>query len=589
MGKAKELSELAKEQRSLQRTLGLKRPLSWLIGLPIFLVFLVLPYLAYTQPQLFEAWAPTKAALPNTTTQSNDQASTQTTAEIPQPAQPMPIAADKAPINAHPSMINLPGNHDRQQTPFFLDRVWNPGPVAAAHQTWENDCQACHTGNFSRVEDKSCTSCHGKMGLHVAQASKNEVNYEEPRCATCHRDHKGRESLAEQNRHFTGIECSSCHQDIKKAAPKTETENVADFAGTKHPPFRLTVAKVKEGSMQISSSHQGHWTKALSTASVENSKIAAQSAEFRRVRMNAGKANSPGAADSITEPNSLKFPHDVHLSKNGVESRTEKKVLKCAACHTPADTPSGFEPIVMEKHCQECHSLAFEPALPDREVPHGAAHLALDTIAEFYGFLKQNPDLQNRVGQGRAVALSRPGKEKDDRPVIYPAMSGNPTVQANFAAKQLFEKNACAVCHEVWQTNKPGKILSPGAKLTQYSIGAITPAHTWMPLAQFNHKAHEFESCTSCHAAPQSKKSKDVLMPNLESCQTCHAGSKPEKNKVQSDCGLCHGYHIHDQKPEATQKSTPIPGKSDKKIEANNQTLPPNHKNTLTQISRVNP
>lgn len=576
MGKAKELSELAKEQRSLQRTLGLKRPLSWLIGLPIFVVFLVLPYLAYTLPSLFESLIPPKASVPAVSAQAD---------------QPMPISADKAPVNAHPSMINLAGENDRKQTPLFLDRVWNPGPVAAAHQNWENDCQACHTGNFSRVEDKSCTSCHGKMGLHVAQASKNQVNYEEPRCATCHRDHKGRESLAEQNRHFTGIECSACHQDIKKAAPKTETENVADFAGSKHPPFRLTVAAIKEGSMQVSSSHQGHWSKVVSTSNAKSRQNLAPAAEFRRVRMVAGKANAPGAPDSITEPNSLKFPHDVHLSKNGVESRTEKKVLSCAACHTPADTPSGFEPIVMEKHCQECHSLAFEPALPDREVPHGAANLALDTIAEFYGFLKQNPDLQTRVGQDRSVALARPGKDKDDRPVIYPAMSGNPTVQANFAAKQLFEKNACAVCHEVWQTNKAGNTLSPGAKLTQYSIGAVTPAHSWMPMAQFDHKAHAFESCTSCHAAPQSKKSKDVLMPNIESCQTCHAGSKPEKNKVQSDCGLCHGYHIHDQKAEPIKELVPKPSKTDKKIETNNQTETPSpyQKNNMTQISKVNP
>ncbi|MDH4395696.1 MAG: cytochrome c3 family protein [Limnobacter sp.] len=562
----------------------------------------MLPYLAYTQPELFSAWAPAKSIPQDVTKDAATEAANEAN-------QPMPVAADKVPTNAHPSLINMAGSEDRPKTPFFFDRVWNPGPVAAAHQTWENDCQACHTGNFSRVEDKSCTSCHGKMGLHVAQASQNDVNYEEPRCATCHRDHKGRESLAEQNRHFTGIECSTCHQDIKKAAPKTETENVADFSGNKHPPFRLTVAKVKDGAMHVSSSNQGHWNKAVPKTNDSKATTAAnitQAAEFRRVRMNAGKANSPGAADSITEANSLKFPHDVHLSKNGVESRTEKKVLQCAACHTPADTPSGFEPIVMEKHCQECHSLAFEPALPDREVPHGAAHLALDTIAEFYGFLKQNPDLQGRLGQGRAQVLTRPGKDKEDRPVIYPAMSGNPIVQANFAAKQLFEKNACAVCHEVWQTNKPGTLLSPGAKLNQYSIAAVTPAHTWMPMAQFDHKAHEFESCTSCHAAPQSKKSKDVLMPNLESCQTCHAGSKPEKNKVQSDCGLCHGYHIHDQKPEATDSNkankatAPSPTKTEKnktdkntnpvnKVRADAAVPPTNHKNSLTEISRVNP
>lgn len=68
-----------------------------------------------------------------------------------------------------------------------------------------------------------------------------------------------------------------------------------------------------------------------------------------------------------------------------------------------------------------------------------------------------------------------------------------------------------------------------------------------MPMAKFDHKAHEFEACESCHKAKESEEASDVLMPAIDSCQTCHAGSKPALNKVQSDCGVCHEYHIHDK------------------------------------------
>lgn len=501
MGKSKDLSPLGREQRRLQQPLGIKRILSWLASLPILLTFFALPLLAYYQPALFGNRSVPEAP-PHTSGTTN-------------PTQHMPL-------NAHPSLSDQGSGQRHPQTPGFWDSSWSPGPVAAVHQNWDQDCQACHKGGFSRVKDESCTSCHGNMGLHVKASDKKDTLYEEPRCASCHRDHKGLESLAEQNKHFVGTECAACHSNIKAAAPKTLTENVQDFAGNKHPAFRLQLAGLDGVS---------------------------PTATLRRVRMAAGAEGKAGLLKSINEPTSLKFPHDVHLSKQGIESKTEKKVMVCADCHQKADTPSGFEPISMEKHCQSCHSLAFEPALPKREAPHGNPQQVLDTLAEFYAFLKANPDLQNKLAPSRSQVLALPGKAEQAKPVNYPAMSSDALAQANFSAKHLFEKNACAVCHEVAQTNRPAAIGSPGAKLTQYRIAPITPAHNWFPMARFDHKAHAFESCTNCHAAPQSKTAKDILMPGLENCQTCHAGAKAAANRVKSDCGLCHGYHQHNEKP----------------------------------------
>ncbi len=70
-------------------------------------------------------------------------------------------------------------------------------------------------------------------------------------------------------------------------------------------------------------------------------------------------------------------------------------------------------------------------------------------------------------------------------------------------------------------------------------------------MAKFDHKAHAFESCESCHKASKSEEASDVLMPAIDGCQTCHAGSKPVLNKVQSDCGVCHEYHIHNKEVAA--------------------------------------
>ncbi|MCR2746567.1 cytochrome c3 family protein [Limnobacter parvus] len=483
-------SPLQHEQEALQKPLGLKRPLSWLVFLPVLFAFLVLPLLAIYYPQLFEIGVQ---------------------AEI---AKPQSVAQERMPLNAHPSLQSNFVVPTRNTTAHAFDSVWNPGPLASAHSNLEGDCQACHAGDFSRVKDESCMVCHSNMGLHVAEQSLPNTSFEEGRCASCHRDHKGRESLAEQNKHFVGADCAACHTNIEAVAPKTETLAVSDFAGDKHPAFRVTVATGPEPS------------------------------DLRRIRM---VANEP-----IVEKTTLKFPHDVHMDPKGIDSPSKKVVMECANCHEPADTKTGFETLSMESHCQECHKLSFEPALPDRQVPHGPVSAVLSTVEEFYSYLALHPEERNKVNTQRAVLRARPGEKNPNRSNLR-NLSGNPRAQAAFATVELFENTACAVCHEVKAVDGLGNTKTSGSRMPQYSIAEFNPAHPWMPMAKFDHKAHEFENCESCHKASESEEASDVLMPAIDGCQTCHAGSKPALNKVQSDCGVCHEYHIHEKELAAQQ------------------------------------
>lgn len=483
MAAKKPQTKLQTQLDKLQKPLGLRRPLAWLLFLPILLGFLIVPIMA-------SEWA-TPAKVP-----SANKAVAQTV---------------KGQIV--PSVLNTQGN---PHTLLALDKSWNPGPLDAVHQAWQGDCQACHTGNFSRVKDESCESCHQHMGLHVAKADLPKTHFTEGRCASCHHDHKGLNSLAEQNRHFSGSDCAACHSHIKDTAPETKTLPVADFA-KEHPAFRLTLATGPD---------QGDLT---------------------RVRMEPGHA--------LGEKTSFKFPHDVHLDPKGVDGPNKKVVMVCSDCHTPADTPTGFLPVTMEKNCQSCHTLNFEPALPDRQVPHGPVQAVLSTVDEFYSYLAVHPEERNRINALRGQLRTRPG-EKDPQRSMLQNLSGNPRAQATLATRELFEKTACVVCHTVEKVPGTGNTKTSGAYLPQYKIDPMPVQHSWMPMAKFSHKAHAFDKCESCHAATTSKKASDVLMPDINSCRTCHAGAKAETNKVKSDCGLCHGYHLH--KPLETAGITGI-------------------------------
>ncbi|MCQ8896276.1 cytochrome c3 family protein [Limnobacter humi] len=474
---------LQQEVRALQKPLGLKRVVSWLLFAPILLAFLVLPWAASWWPE-------------------------------PKPVQ----TAASAPENRAMLNANTRVSQTHEQTRYALDAVWNPGPLASAHANLEQDCRACHQGNFSRVKDETCTQCHQNMGEHVTQQTRSDSHFEEGRCASCHRDHKGRESLAEQNKHFVGRDCSSCHSQIEQIAPNTETQAVRDFAAQGHPAFRLTVATGSETS------------------------------DRRRIRMEKNTL--------LTENTGLKFPHDVHLNAKGIEGPKKQVVMQCADCHRPNDTGTSFKPVNMADHCQSCHKLNFEPALPDRQVPHGPVSAVLSTVSEFYSYLALHPEEKAKVNNQRAALRARPGEKTPQRSALQ-NLAGNPQAQAVFATRELFEKTACSVCHAVKEAPAPADLNTSGKGLPYYNIAAVAPAHTWLPMAKFDHKAHALESCDNCHAAKTAKKAEQILIPGIENCQTCHAGRQPVAHKVQSDCGVCHGYHLHPLPPKEAQTMSP--------------------------------
>src|SRR3954464_7585591 len=227
------------------------------------------------------------------------------------------------------------------QTAAFGDRFWNPGPVMLAHQPVEPKCGACHQVAFQHVKDRACLECHKNIGHHVGPEMKPAALFEGARCATCHREHKGAKTTHRDDDRF----CVSCHRDLSAHAKGTTDAKVSDFARD-HPAFRLTLGDDSGG---------------------------------HRVRQGEG---------AMLEQAHLTFPHAAHLDAKGVRSPLKGRVrLDCASCHQPDASKRGFEPVSMARHCQECHTLQFEPAVTTREVPHGKVADALTVIEEFYGNL----------------------------------------------------------------------------------------------------------------------------------------------------------------------------------------------------------
>ena len=74
------------------------------------------------------------------------------------------------------------------------------------------------------------------------------------------------------------------------------------------------------------------------------------------------------------DANTLRFNHKLHLAPKGVFNATGKReVLQCTTCHELVDRRDKADPTPIDfaQHCQRCHRLTFDDALPDDEVPHG--------------------------------------------------------------------------------------------------------------------------------------------------------------------------------------------------------------------------
>ncbi|MEM8930264.1 MAG: cytochrome c3 family protein [Acidobacteriota bacterium] len=95
------------------------------------------------------------------------------------------------------------------------------GPVSSAHASFEQDCQSCHGGGFQKVADDACATCHEKAGdpvgtftfaAHAIYRSgdfqRTQTHDDALACATCHVEHRGRESDLVA---ITDRVCATCH------------------------------------------------------------------------------------------------------------------------------------------------------------------------------------------------------------------------------------------------------------------------------------------------------------------------------------------------------------------------------------------
>jgi predicted CXXCH cytochrome family protein len=340
--------------------------------------------------------------------------------------------------------------------------------------------------------DKACVECHASTTVHADPEFFELHALQGLRCASCHKEHNGDAYLIRQDQAL----CSDCHRDLSTKVD-TELADIADFSES-HPEFRPLLLSVDDAGKQ----------------------------EWKRITLN---------GPDVSHDTGMIFPHDVHLDSNGLQSPKGERVLLCEDCHQTDASNSYMLPVEFEQHCQECHSLTFDPNTPERELPHSNLDAMSATLDEYYAYMALRGGYENDDDSFTPDIVSRrriPGRELT--PVERKSALAWAQEKAAEVKEEVIEFRACGYCHKVERDTD--------AK-SGWRIPDVHISQRWFTKGAFDHASHTSTACEDCHEAATSDNSEQLLMPDIDSCRECH-GDQHSANKLQSGCVTCHVFHV---------------------------------------------
>lgn len=394
---------------------------------------------------------------------------------------------------------------DRPVAAFMpSDVLWTSGPLNPAHQQAIGQrCDACHQNLFERVQDDACKACHQTIHDHITPEHLALTQLDATgRCATCHREHN--EPATYLVNSGDGL-CISCHATSDQTFGRLQLQPVMGFGRNKHPEYQAHLLKPQ--TTPASGGFAFEWIEDVQSL------------------------------DQAKENSNLKFSHSQHMDPDRVLRMSDSQQLNCSDCHVLDSDGEHFEPITMETRCAECHELTFDPAVPDRQLPHGKPREAILMLQDYFTrkFSDPAPRLQ-----------ARERRRLPDREDAEQTCDGTPFVCAMRAARNeiesQFTRRGCISCHVVVDTQAE-------ALLDRFQVYPIRLAGDYYPAGHFDHRSHQIQgkltgddACLACHKAKESEQSSDVMLPGMARCEECHS-EQPVTDRIPVQCVTCHAYH----------------------------------------------
>src|SRR3954453_7255489 len=211
--------------------------------------------------------------------------------------------------------------------------LYNPGPVARAHASFENECRRCHDvekgpravlkngiGRIvaNSVSDHACLTCHS-ASVH----SPNQVQFvmagadghaaQSANCPHCHIEHRGEMAL----RGTSDAHCSQCHENL---AEHTRKDRVGGGSPAESRATAFSLGAHPLFGRQVTPDGKAFETVAKDPKEPKSAGevAAAEQALLAKVQ------------GMLIDPTVLRFNHEKHLKMPGLKA-------DCTICHTTLD------------------------------------------------------------------------------------------------------------------------------------------------------------------------------------------------------------------------------------------------------------
>ncbi len=415
-----------------------------------------------------------------------------------------------------------------------LETLVMPGPLAADHAEYEDNCASCHSPLDQTRQDTLCLECHKNIGSDMS--AKSGFHGRNPlvsasECSSCHTDHEGREfDIVGMNREtfdhsFTDFALTGGHQTAQCVECHTADKKYYEATST-------CISCHKEDD-----SHQGEMGENCSDCHTTNN--------WQEVKFNHNQTNFPlrGGHMDVTcnschpdvRYNQTPTPCiSCHINNDDHEGRFG---TDCATCHTE----ERWKPITFDhgqhskftlkgKHetidCEACHTSTS----PEQVVPTACVdcHLSIDIH-------------RGQNGTDCAACHSESSWQKTDF---------NHDTDTKFVLAGAHQQASCFSCH---RGNQPADDII-GTQCVDCHItddvhnGKLgqncNDCHTekaWNSEISFDHDftrfplvgLHSITACDDCHI------SQEFAGVSIN-CSSCHIEEDVHKNTFGETCETCH-------------------------------------------------
>lgn len=440
------------------------------------------------------------------------------------------------------------------------------GPLSDSHAMFAKDCSTCHTPARG-VTDEKCSTCHQKSGQAALYSADRHYEYhsgnldrtpeggKERTCASCHREHQGRQN---QLQAVADRKCTSCHEtgSFRKKHPEFEfaSKKIADpanlkFTHAKHVRELMEEREITDAEATCLTCHEaqpdGRTFKPISFERSCNGCHLGTSAETPPLPLRSGGGPGVSTLGEIRASGTAASRWSHYWNPNDFSDMGG--IVKSPVYHADPWILHNLQRLRREMFpgSELADLLSTSPERSPREAR--AIHReALNTLRDQLEALKGSPstDVQREVQA--LTALLGELEERLEKPYApfdetkFAVGAKNAAAGVNMAAYNEVVNNLtepCQECHLVQNA----------------TIKRVQKNQTALVRAEFNHKAHVIHArCLDCHTAipirkalesdddlPEQQDNAEIVnIPTIATCRSCHT-SKGAPNS----CTSCHLYH----------------------------------------------